>query len=70
MQNLSLVKYDYDSINKEWKKVNPNPYSNVIFIFLGEIPNMKGHCYVQDINTGKGCILDTDNLVELSEDEI
>jgi hypothetical protein len=67
---IKLVKYNYDAFPEKWKKDNPNPFRGVTFALLGSVKNMRGHSYVQDIKTGKGCILDTDNLIELSPDEL
>jgi hypothetical protein len=39
-------------------------------IFLGEIPNMPGHCIVFDLKTGRMFApYHTENFVELSRDE-
>jgi hypothetical protein len=48
------------------------PFNNgEIFVFLGEISNMKGHCVVARRDDGKifSCY-HSDNFVELSEDEV
>lgn len=42
-----------------------------VYVYLGEIPNMLGHCVVSCYRTGQ--ILSgyhTDNFVELTEDEV
>jgi hypothetical protein len=40
------------------------------YIYLGEIPNMPGHCVVLDLKTGRMFAgYHTDNFVELSDDE-
>lgn len=70
MKPLTLAKYNYDSFPEEWKIENDNPYKGVVFMYLGEISNMPGHGYVQNINTGAVFILDIENLVELTEDEL
>jgi hypothetical protein len=67
---LTLVKWDYESFPEEWKKENPNPYENMTFIWFGEIHNMKGHSFLQCLETGKPFILHTDELLPLSEEEI
>ena len=51
---IKLVKYDYDSFPEEWKKIKINPPEyDKIFAFLGEVKQMKGHGYYQDIDTGQ-----------------
>jgi hypothetical protein len=67
---VKLVKWDYDSFPKEWKEQNPNPLKGIVFACLGEIEGMKGHSYCQDTKTGKPFVLDTDNLIELTEEEL
>lgn len=48
-------------------------YGDMVFVFVGEIPNMPGHC-VASPSTGDahGMLIfgyHTDNFIELSEDE-
>lgn len=70
MKKLSLVRYNYDSLPKDFKKETSNPFEYFVFCYLGDIPNMGGHSYVQDIKTGKGYIFHTENLVEINKDEL
>ena len=67
---LTLVKYDCSSYPESWKKNNPNPYEGVSFVYFGEIPQMPGHSYVQEIKNGKPHIFHTENLIPLTEDEV
>lgn len=66
---LSLVKFDFSSVTPLYRKV----YSfkeNDRYIFLGEIPNMPGHCVVIEYNKGKIYSgYHTSNFIELSEEE-
>ncbi len=40
------------------------------YIYLGEIPNMPGHCVVLDLKTGRMFTgYHTENFVELNDDE-
>ena len=66
---FTLIKYDYEGLPEEWRKHNPNPYKNMTFIYLGDIPNMPGHSYLQDIKTGKPHIFHPENILPLTEDE-
>lgn len=68
---LTLVKYDYNSLPEFWKEANPtNIYEGVTFVYFGEIPQMPGHSYVQEIKTGKPRVFHTENLIALTEDEV
>jgi len=70
MKKIKLVKYDYKSMPKEWRVDNPNPFEGQVFALIGEVKGMPGHSYLQNIETGVPIILDTDNLIELNEDEL
>jgi hypothetical protein len=70
MNKIKLVKYDYESLPENWRRNNPNPFKDQIFALIGEIENMPGHSYLQNIKTGIPIILHTDNLIELNEDEL
>ena len=67
-RKLSLVKFDFDSLDVKFH--SQYPFSrHEHCIFLGEIPNMDGHCV---IGTKSGNITfgwHTDNFVEVTEDE-
>lgn len=69
-RNLSLVYFDFESIPKTYKNEYPfikdHPY-----IFLGEIPNMPGHCVVLDYTNNEIYSgYHTDNFVEYNENEV
>jgi hypothetical protein len=70
MKEIKLVKYDYDSFPTEWKENVHNPFEGQVFALIGEVKGMPGHSYLQNIETGLPIILDTDNLIELNEDEL
>lgn len=67
---LTLVKWNYESLPKEWRKDNPNPYEGMTFIYFGEVDKMEGHSFLQCMKTGKPFILHTDELLPLTEDEL
>jgi hypothetical protein len=67
---LTLVKWNYESSPKEWRKKNPNPYKDMVFMYFGEVDKMKGHSFLQCMKTGKPFILHTDELLPLTEDEL
>ncbi len=48
-RQYSLVKFDVKSFPKEYYAAFD---SKKRFIFLGEIPNMSGHCVVAEKHTG------------------
>ena len=67
---LSLVRFDYAGLPKEYHDGYPfNPQAT--YIFLGDIPNMMGHCVVMDSSDGKFfCMYHTDHFKEIPEDEV
>jgi len=68
-RQYALVKFDFSSLPKEYHRGYPFS-ANHRYIYVGEIPNMEGHCIVMDekgkIYTG----YHTENFVELTEDEM
>jgi hypothetical protein len=65
----SLVKFDFTTFPPEfWKKY---PFrEDGVYVYLGEIVNMKGHCIVVDHNNGQifsGYHIE--DFVELTEEE-
>lgn len=68
-RQYSLVTFDFDSMPEEWREKYPFKPGSV-YVFFGEIPNMKGHCVVADHKTGQiysGYHIE--NFVEIDEDE-
>lgn len=70
LKKLTLVKWDYDGLPVQWRDKNPNPYKDVVFMHFGEVNGMKGHSFLQCMETGKPFILHTDQLISLTEDEL
>lgn len=68
-RKLSLVKFDYDSIPKVYHKSYPF-LRDKAYLFLGEIPNMPGHCAVAGQNGTVMFGYHTDEFVELTEEEV
>ena len=66
---IKLVKYDYDSLPSSWLELNP-PEHDKRYAFLGEIEQMRGLGYYQDIVTGKPYIFDIESMKDLTEDEV
>ena len=67
-RKLSLVRFRFDELH-EFRDEYPFTADGV-YVFLGEIPNMRGHCVVADHRTGKLYSgYHTENFVELPEDE-
>ena len=67
----SLVKFDDDYI----KLLSDSGYDienkDDMFVYMGEIPNMSGHCVVMDITISKLIISHhTDSFRELRDEEI
>lgn len=57
IQPLSIVKCD-----DYYKYDNGNRHSDSLFCFFGNIPNLENKCYIQDISTGKGFVVDPSTL--------
>ena len=68
-RKLSLVKFDFDTIDIKYH--SQYPFSrHEHYIFLGEIPNMNGHCVIGHKNGAITFGWHTDNFVELTDDEV
>ena len=68
-RKMSLVRFDFDAIPKSYHRKYPFRAGRV-YVFFGEITNMRGHCVVADHRTGKIYSgYHTENFVELTEDE-
>ncbi len=69
----SLVKFDFDSIPRS-VHLKPKDYpftSSGVYVFLGEIVQMPGHCIVINMTTGHTyCGYHTENFIALTEDEL
>ena len=65
----ALVKFDYKDLPKKYHKSYPFKEGEV-YIFLGEIHQMPGHCIVVEMKTGNVISgYHTDNFIELEENE-
>jgi hypothetical protein len=40
---LTLVKWDYDGLPKEWKQKNPNRFKGMTFMYFGGVNGMKSY---------------------------
>jgi hypothetical protein len=68
-RQYSLVRFDFDSLPKEYHAGYPFKKDSA-YVFLGDIPNMRGHCVVIEHRTGKVYSgYHTDNFTEINEDE-
>jgi len=67
----SVVVFDKDSIPSEvYAMYYAEKFEGKTFIFLGEIPNCKGHCFLADLSTGLITgMWHTINFREATEDE-
>ena len=65
-RQYSLVKFNFYQLPKKY------PFTkNGVYVFLGEIVNMPGHCIVIDHKTGKIYSgYHTENFVECSESQL
>jgi len=70
MKSLTLVKFDFDGVPESYHKKYPFIDTDV-FVYLGNIVQMPGHCVVTRMSDGK--IFNgfhTDSFIELEEDEV
>ncbi len=76
MQNIlrinSLVVFDKTKVSEDiYNQYFKSTFENKVFIFLGEVPNAKGHCILGDLETGKVLgLYHTENFREANEDEV
>jgi hypothetical protein len=70
LKPMTLVKYDFSSMPKEW--ISRLPFKkHLVYLFLGEIIKMNGHGVFIEISTGKVlCGYHMDEFIILSEEEI
>lgn len=68
-RNLSLVKFDYDNVPKEDHHYYPF-IKDMSYLFLGEIPNMPGHCVLIGKNEKHYIGYHIEDFIELTVDEI
>lgn len=68
-RQFSFVKFNFKRIPKSYHSKYPFTAKKQ-YIFLSEIPNMKGHCIVLDKESGRFFVgYHTENFIELSEDK-
>jgi hypothetical protein len=69
---LAFVKIDINSMPKTiYDDYYKETLGESLYIFLGEVPNCKGHCILADLSTGKFIgMYHTDNFREATEDEV
>jgi len=65
--SLVRIKKEWEKFEKENRKIS---IIDNVFLFLGEIPNMKEHCVVVGFKTGKIYVgYHTERFEEIPEDE-
>jgi len=67
-RKLSLVKFDFTNLPEKYHSQYPFK-KNESILFLGEIPQMKGHCVVARSDGTLSWAWHTDNFVELTKEE-
>ena len=72
MKINTMVKFDYNTLPIEYKEEYIKTFpENEVYIFMGDIEQMPGHCILCNFKTGKMIIgYHTDNFIPLTEDEI
>ena len=71
----SMVKFDYKHIDKEdhkyYTKTFPKNEIHARFLFMGEIANCPGHCFIYDLKKQKMLgAYHVEDFIELTEDEV
>ena len=61
----------YENVPRQYSLVKDKYNDDLVYVYLGEIPNMPGHCVVvnnktKEIKSG----MHIENYVELTEDEV
>jgi hypothetical protein len=70
MNKYKLVRFDFEDLPIGYHNLYPFSKDQV-FVMLGEIEGMDGHCVVSNIKTGQIHVnYHTDNFIELTEDEL
>ena len=70
-RQYAFVKFDFDQYPAEYQAAYKMAFSpNHRYIYMGEIPNMGGHCIVMDDNGKHYVGYHTENFVELTDDEL
>ncbi len=68
-RQYSLVRFQFDKLPAEYHSKYPFTLDGV-YVFLGDIPNMPGHCVVADHRTGQIYSgYHTENFVEFPGEE-
>jgi hypothetical protein len=71
---MSLVKlqdWSRDNLKESGQKPDYPLLKETVFVYMGEIPNMRGHCVVYGRDTKEMYVgYHTDNFVELTEEEV
>jgi hypothetical protein len=68
----SMVKFDYETMPKQyWDDYLKTFPKDEVFVFMGELEQMRGHCILCNYKTGKMiCGYHTDNFITLTDDEV
>jgi hypothetical protein len=70
-RQYAFVKFDMEGYDPEIQGMYQYPFKlNKRYTFLGEIPNMPGHCIVMDSDGKTFTGFHTENFVELTFDEV
>lgn len=66
----SLVRCDLSHMEESLRTAYPLQHGNT-YVFLGEIPNMEGHCVIADAESGRIYSgYHSENFLELANDEV
>ena len=69
-RKLSLVKFDYNKMPKKYHKDYLKTFEkDKHYLFIGEIPNMPGHCVISKEGGVITLGWHTDDFIELTDEE-
>ena len=70
MNKYKLVKFDFSDLPENYHKEYPFSKYDV-FVMLGEVHGMDGHCVIINTKTGQAHVnYHTENFIELTEEEL
>lgn len=67
LEPITLVKY---TLPEDSSTHIYNPHKDSLFMYLGEISNMNGFAYCNEVRTGRPCLLESEYLIPLTKGEI
>ena len=71
IHKLSVVVFDKERCPQDvWENYYKVQFSGKAFVYMGEIPQMPGHCVLINVDTGIAMIHETENFRLATQDEL